>query len=116
MIIMKGELTGQVAVGCYEVLIMAYGDTPNVIGLYGHQAMLGSIETTMGVKNYRLEIGEDLVVMEVPCTPEEYEMAMQCERWFTVRPDESGVTDMPPLLRPYAQQVVDLLRQQEAGK
>lgn len=111
IIIMKGELTGMVALGCYDIQITGYRDEPSYIYAYATQLYYGQIETRMGIANYRFTDNgeENEVEMMIPCTTEEHEVAAQCDRFYMITPEEDNTRELPAILRKFGSLIVSTL-------
>lgn len=111
MILMRGEMTGEAAEGCYDILVTAYEDEPQVVYVYAIPLVYGDVEKIMDVWHYRYRPTEETAAMiAVPCTPEEYRVARQCDRFFMVGPEIDNSSELPPSLRRYGEQMVEQLQ------
>lgn len=112
MILMKGERTGTAAEGCFGILVMADEEFPNTIFAHAVRMVYGELEQVMGIWNYRYSLTEeDAVQLRERCTPEEYEIALQCDRFFLVTPETNNSKELPPTLRKYGEMVTEQLKQ-----
>ena len=55
----KGEFTGEIAEGCFDVQVSARREHPNIVDVYASQMVFGNLESGDGWSNYRLVYGAE---------------------------------------------------------